>query len=146
MHRHQRRRKAPVRRRAPTPAVRRIKAARRLHEGRRADALPAGQRLIESTFARWNQLIAQTTSDRATLAGGDSPLQVGSPIRAAAFYLIKEHGLESYDATHAATAINYGAPLLTADKHFADIPAGLLTLLTDSDQTDEFRARRQRGS
>ena len=64
---------------------------------------------------------------------------IGSPVRAAAFYLIEHSGIESYDATHAATAIVYGAPILTADEDFADVPAERLQIITHPESVAAFR-------
>lgn len=116
-----------------------IKTARRRSDGRRTESIHLADELLRSTFARWREIFAKTESVRATLAGNDNPSLVGSPIRAAAFYLMHNYGIESYDATHAATAINAGAPILTADKGFTDIPAEQLEIITHPDNIGTFR-------
>ena len=105
----------------------------------RDEATRLGHELLQTTFAAWREIFGQTDSVRATLAGNDQPDLIGSPIRAAAFYLMAHHGIESYDATHAATSITFGAPILTADKGFADIPSEQLELITHAESVDAFR-------
>jgi predicted nucleic acid-binding protein len=119
-----------------------VKAARSRHHGRREQSIPEGRALIHDTFGRWRDIYTETDSVRVTLAGGDEPGTIGSPVRAGAFYLIEHHGLDSYDATHAATALTYGASILTADLGFADVPAQRLEIITDADSIEDFRRRR----
>lgn len=121
-----------------------VKAARGRHDGRRQASIRTGKQLIRDVFERWNILISQTQSDRISLAGGDGPYEIGSPVRAAAFHLIEEFGIESYDATHAGTAIVHGAPILTSDQGFTDVPAGRLDIITHSGVLAGFRERRGR--
>jgi predicted nucleic acid-binding protein len=116
-----------------------VKTARKRSNGRREKSTRLGRELVESTFAAWRNIYTLTDSVRVSLAGGDEPGMIGSPVRAATFYLIEHHGIESYDATHAATAITYGAPIFTADGDFADVPAGSLEIITHEDSVDAFR-------
>ena len=88
--------------------------------------------------------MSQTQSVRMPLGLSDDPRVLGSPVRDAAFGLIESYGLDSYDATHAATAVILGAPLVCADRGFAYAPQELLTIITDSAGVDECRRRRAR--
>lgn len=116
-----------------------VKSARRRSDGKREESTRIGRELVRSTFAAWRDIYTLTDSVRVTLAGGDEPGMIGSPVRAAAFYLIERSGIESYDATHAATAIAYGAPILTADQDFADVPAERLEIITHPESVEAFR-------
>lgn len=89
-----------------------VKSARHRSHGRREESTRLGRELVRTTFSAWRDIYAHTDSVRVTLAGGDEPGTIGSPIRDAAFHLIEDAGIESYDAIHAATAITYGAPIL----------------------------------
>jgi predicted nucleic acid-binding protein len=116
-----------------------VKSARNTSNGRRKESTRLGRELVRSTSSAWRDIYTLTGSVRVTLAGGDEPGIIGSPVRAAAFYLIEHNGIESYDATHAATAITYGAPILTADRDFADVPAERLEIITHPESVEEFR-------
>jgi len=120
------------------------KRAREQHGGDRSRFVPEGRRLIADVFARWRAITSQTQSVRMPLGLSDIPNVLGSPVRDAAFGLIERYGLDSYDATHAATAIILGAPLVCADLGFAYAPVELLTIITDSAGVDECRRRRAR--
>lgn len=67
-------------------------------------------------------------------------------MRDAAFGLIERYGLDSYDVTHAATAIVLGAPLVCADRGLAYAPEQLLRIITDSQGVEECRRRRGLGT
>lgn len=116
-----------------------VKSARKRSDGRRDESIRLGRELVRSAFAAWRDIYTLTGSVRVGLAGGSEPGVVGSPVRAAAFYLIENSGIESYDATHAATAIAYGAPILTADQDFADVPAERLEIITHPESAEAFR-------
>ena len=116
-----------------------VKTARTRCGGRRQEPSRLVRELLQTTFAAWREIYGQTDPVRATLPGNDAPAQIGCPIRAATFDLMEHHGIESYDATHAATAISFGAPILTADKGFADIPAERLALITHTGSVAAFR-------
>ena len=122
------------------------KAARKRHHGRPRQSIRAGRELIHQVFERWNLLIAETWSERVSLSGSDHPDLIGSPVRVAAFHLIEEHGLESYDATDAATAIVFGAPILTCDKGFGDVPKHLLDVIAHQRVVPALRARRRQAA
>lgn len=118
------------------------KRARAMHSGDRSRFVADGRRLIADVFARWRQLLSQTPSIRMPLGLSENPTIPGSPVRDTAFGLIERFGVDSYDATHAATAILLGAPLVCADRGFAFIPAGLLEIITDDAGAAECRRRR----
>ena len=119
-----------------------MKEARRLHSGRRDRFVPAGRALIRETFARWRALYSATDSHRIPIGVPAQHDIVGSSVRDAAFRLIDLYGIDSYDATHAATAVLHAAPLLCADTGFAHLPQDLLTLITDSGLATKCRAIR----
>lgn len=118
------------------------KRAREQSGGDRAKFVPRGRALIADVFERWRSVLSQTPSLRLPLGLSDDPSVLGSPVRDAAFRLIERYGLDSYDATHAATAIILGAPLVCADIGFAYAPEQLLPIITDSQKVDECRRRR----
>lgn len=119
-----------------------VKAARFQHDGRRERFIPAGRTLIREVFGRWRALYSATDSQRVPVGPSEIPDVVGSPVRDAAFHLIEQYGLDSYDATHAATAVLFGAPLVCADKGFAHVPEEVLTIITDSTIAIECRTIR----
>jgi PIN domain len=56
-----------------------------------------------------------------------------------------DHGLASYDAVHAASAIAAGAKaIVTTDTGFALLPASLLTVYTDRSRLASCRKKRPR--
>lgn len=58
---------------------------------------------------------------------------------------MREYGLASYDAAHAASAITAGAEaIVTIDTGFAFLPASLLTIYTDRSRLASCRAERPR--
>lgn len=120
------------------------KRARAQHGGDRSLFVPEGRRLIADVFGRWRAILSQTQSVRMPLGVSDDPRVLGSPVRDAAFGLIERYGLDSYDATHAATAIILGAPIVCADRGFAYAPGELLTIITDSAGAEECRRVRAR--
>ncbi len=120
-----------------------VKAARRQHHGDRSRSVVAGRDLIREVFGRWRAIIGETDSRRVPIGPLERHDAVGSPVRDAAFHLIERYGLDSYDATHAATAILLGAPLLCADRGFAQVPEELLTLITDRSGARSFRRVRE---
>jgi len=121
-----------------------MRYAREQHGGDRERFVPAGRKLIAEVFASWRELYSQTRSLRVPLGPWERPDMIGSPVREAAFRLMARYGLDSYDATHAATALVLGAPLLTADKGFAYVPESQLTLITHAPDAKAFRAVRAR--
>ena len=120
----------------------RIEAARGSAEDRKLEAITLGQRLLTDVFSRWRDLISLTDSVRIPIGAPERAGEFGSPVRDTAFLLIEQFGINSYDATHAATAMRLGAPLLCADAGFADIPADYLTLFTGSRILDRCRKSR----
>lgn len=92
-------------------------------------------------FARWRETLAQTSSARIPLGPIDGGGE-GSPVRDMAFTLIEDCPIRSYDAAHAASALLVDAPLVCRDVGFADVPADLLTLITDSTRVGSCRSRR----
>jgi predicted nucleic acid-binding protein len=123
-----------------------IKAARAACDGDRARAVPRGRQLIAEVFQRWRELMSQTSSVRVPLGLSHQPDVLGSPVRDTAFHLIEHYGLDSYDATHAATAMIAGAPLVCADRGFAHVPEQLLVLITDDEGAWECRRLRTAAS
>jgi predicted nucleic acid-binding protein len=123
-----------------------MKAARKEHDGRRERFVPAGRTLIRDVFGRWRALYSETGSLRVPVGPSERRDTVGSPVRDAAFHLIERYGIDSYDATHAATAVLFGAPLVCADNRFAHVPEEVLTMITDSARVVDCRAIRERAA
>lgn len=66
-------------------------------------------------------------------------------IAAASTMLMADHGLASYDAVHAASAIAVGAEaIVTTDTGFALLPASLLAIYTDRSRVASCRIKRPR--
>jgi predicted nucleic acid-binding protein len=62
-----------------------------------------------------------------------------------AMTLMSDHGLASYDAVHAATAIASGAEaIVTTDTGFAALPSAMLSIYTDRSRVPAARRRRPR--
>lgn len=67
------------------------------------------------------------------------------PVAADAAVLMTHHGLGSYDAVHAATAVAAGAEaIITTDTGFALLPSTLLPSYTDGSRLAACRAKRPR--
>lgn len=93
---------------------------------------------MHEVFADWRKTLAQTSSARLPL--GPIPERgEGSPVRDRAFELIESYPIRSYDAAHAGTAVLIDAPLVCRDVGFAALPAGVLSLITDSTRTSACR-------
>lgn len=104
-------------------------------------SLTAARDLMHEVFADWRRTLARTSSARLPL--GTIPERgEGSPVRDRAFELLESYPIRSYDAAHAGTAVLIDAPLVCRDVGFADVPANLLPLITDSTRTGACRARR----
>lgn len=130
----------------------RLRTGRRLHDDRaqassRPYVVPPSRRareprscahLMHEVFADWRKTLAQTSSARLPL--GPIPERgEGSPVRDRAFELIESYPIRSYDAAHAGTAVLIDAPLVCRDVGFAALPAGVLSLITDSTRTSACR-------
>jgi predicted nucleic acid-binding protein len=58
---------------------------------------------------------------------------------------MRSYGLASYDAVHAATAIEAGVPVMvTLDTHFASLPQRTLHVYTDAGRVIACRLKRPR--
>jgi predicted nucleic acid-binding protein len=97
--------------------------------------------LMHEVFAAWRTTLAETSSARLPL-GPISERADGSPVRDRAFALLESYPIRSYDAAHAGTAMLVEAPLVCRDVGFAALPAGLLTLITDSTRIAACRRAR----
>jgi len=94
---------------------------------------PRGARRLNNTISRYEALLAPV--DHFPVPLGD--------ITRAAFALMTDHGLASYDAAHAASAIAAGAKaIVTLDTGFALLPASHLTMYTDRSRLASCRAKR----
>jgi len=92
-------------------------------------------RLLDRTEARYEKMLASLTHISIPL--GD--------ITTAATTFMREYGLASYDAAHAASAIAAGAEaIVTVDTGFALLPASLLTIYTDRSRLASCRTKRPR--
>ncbi len=96
---------------------------------------PRAARLMNDTISRYEALLAPI--DHFPVPLGD--------ITTAATKLMADHGLASYDAAHAATAIAAGAKaIVTLDTGFALLPASQLTVYTDRSRLASCRKKRPR--
>ena len=106
-----------------------------------AEGLTAARDLMREVFADWRQILARTSTARLPL--GPIPERgEGSPVRDGAFALLEAYPIRSYDAAHAAAAVLIDAPLVCRDVGFADVPADVLTLITDSTRVGPCRRAR----
>lgn len=106
-----------------------------------AESLTTARDLMHEVFADWRQTLARTSSARLPL--GPIPERgEGSPVRDRAFALLEAYPIRSHDAAHAAAAVLIDAPLVCRDVGFAGIPAGVLTLMTDSTRIGPCRRAR----
>jgi predicted nucleic acid-binding protein len=99
-------------------------------------ARPRGARLMEGTAAAWAEVLKYVNHQRV---GIDEV--VGDVSR-----LMADHGMASYDAVHAATALRSASPaIVTTDVGFAALPSPAAVIFTDSSRLArcrELRARR----
>ncbi len=96
---------------------------------------PRAARLMNDTISRYEALLAPI--DHFPVPLGD--------ITTAAIKLMADHGLASYDAAHAATALAAGAQaIVTLDTGFALLPASQLTVYTDRSRLASCRKKRPR--
>jgi len=92
-----------------------------------------GRRLLADVIARYELLFSSTTH---------VPVPLGRVARAAAV-LMTDHGLASYDAVHAASAVAAGAEaMVTTDTGFALLPSRLLQIYTDRSRLAACRRKR----
>lgn len=107
---------------------------RRRHDGR---TLRRARRLIGRTMAAWDELLTAFTYAVVPVDAvyGRVP------------ELMDRHGLQSYDAVHAATAEAYGgAAIITTDAGFASVPGARLTVYVNAGRVGwcrQVRARRR---
>ncbi len=105
--------------------------------GRRTDgrSRPRAGRLLNHTLSRYDEMLGSLPHISVRLG------QV--PTSAPGFMI--DHGLASYDAVHAASAIAAGAEaIVTLDTGFALLPASLLTIHTDRSRLASCRQKRVR--
>jgi predicted nucleic acid-binding protein len=94
-----------------------------------------GRRLVDEVSGRYELLLS---------AVPHIDLPVGR-IAAAAARVMADHGLASYDAVHAATAIATGCQaIVTTDTGFALLPASTLAIYTDRSRLASARNKRPR--
>lgn len=92
-----------------------------------------GRRLLADVISRYELLLTSTTH---------VPVPLGRVARSAAA-LMTDHGLASYDAVHAASAVAAGAEaMVTTDTGFALLPTGLLQIYTDRSRLAACRRKR----
>lgn len=92
-----------------------------------------GRRLLAEVTSRYDLLLSSVAH---------IPVPVGRVARAAAI-LMTDHGLASYDAVHAASAIAAGAEaMVTTDTGFALLPSVLLPIYTDRSRIGSCRRKR----
>jgi predicted nucleic acid-binding protein len=92
-------------------------------------------RLLNDAASRYETLTLRV--DHLAVPLGD--------VTGAARSLMANHGLASYDAVHAASAIATGAKaIVTVDTGFALLPASTLTIYTDRSRLASCRSRRPR--
>lgn len=92
-------------------------------------------RLAHGAVAAWGEVVdamPTTTFEPSEVAG----LVPG---------LMQRCGLASYDAVHAATALNVGVPLVTLDTQFARVAAADLSIHTIGSKVARMRAIRRTG-
>jgi predicted nucleic acid-binding protein len=94
-----------------------------------------GRRLLDDVSGRYELLLS---------AVPHIDVPVGR-ISAAAASVMADHGLASYDAVHAATAIATGCQaIVTTDTGFALLPASTLAIYTDRSRLPSSRSKRPR--
>lgn len=92
-----------------------------------------GRRLLAEVTSRYDLLLSSATHVR---------VPVGRVARSAAA-LMTDHGLASYDAVHAASAVAADAEaMVTTDTGFALLPSGLLQIYTDRSRLAACRRKR----
>ncbi|ABK52599.1 PilT protein domain protein [Acidothermus cellulolyticus 11B] len=106
---------------------------RRRHDGR---TLRMARTLIETTMGAWQELLSAFTYAIVPV----------DAVYAAVSELMDRYGLQSYDAVHAATAVEYsGRVIVTTDAGFANVPEDLLVIYINSGRLPwcrQVRARR----
>lgn len=100
------------------------------HDGR---ARPRAARLMRQTIQAWDAVLQSFVW-----------IEVGvSDVASQADALMADHGLASYDAVHAATAIGHGGRVIvTLDAGFASVPESELTVYVDRSRLATCRGRR----
>ncbi|MBV9001606.1 MAG: type II toxin-antitoxin system VapC family toxin [Solirubrobacterales bacterium] len=94
-----------------------------------------GRRLLNDVSGRYGLLLTAVPHIDVSLGR----------ISAAAADVMADHGLASYDAVHAATAIATGCPaIVTTDTGFALLPASTLAIYTDRSRLTSARNKRPR--
>lgn len=102
------------------------------HDGR---ARRRANRLLQGTLDAWADLL--TVFDHATYDVGEVGHRVPE--------LMTRYGLGSYDAVHAATALEAGVlAMITTDTGFANLPQTQLTIYTNAGRVPDCRRFRQR--
>lgn len=105
---------------------------RRRHDGR---TLRMARRLIARTMGAWDELLTAFTYAIVPV----------DTVYARVPELMDRHGLQSYDAVHAATAEAYGGgTIVTTDAGFASVPASRLTVHVNSGRLGWCRQVRAR--
>jgi predicted nucleic acid-binding protein len=90
-------------------------------------------RLMSEAAEAWEEMLLYFSGARIEL----DAVAAGVP------QLMRQFGLASYDAVHAATAIHTGvAAIITRDTDFAALPQGTATIFTDSGRVATCRKRR----
>jgi predicted nucleic acid-binding protein len=116
-----------LRERHPRKNLRRVRYDNRVR--------PRAARLLRQAQRAWDDLLAPLTWSRIEIheVAQDVPR------------LMREYGLQSYDAVHAATLLASGiTDLVTRDAGFAVLPPALATLHTTQARLASTRARRRR--
>lgn len=105
---------------------------RRRYDGR---SLRRAQRLISKTIDAWHELLGAFTYTVVSL----------DAVSTAYPEIMYRYGLQSYDAVHAATALEYGnGVIVTTDAGFANVAETSLTVYIDSGRVPWCRGVRQR--
>lgn len=119
------------------------KVAGSREHAQREGMLAQRREILGHVIGAWNAVLDQTEYLRLPIRETHAA-QGWEHAYALAIDLLANHAIRMKDALHAASAILLAAPLLTDDRDYARLPAGLLSIVTDPDQVDPMRRLRGR--